>query len=90
MFGRDGYFTTGRLPQPYFYLYYIRFRDMKRIRDGSDKIKCLQNLPQPIFYLYYMRLRDMKRIRNGSDGRINQTILPRLIDEIYRVIEREK
>jgi hypothetical protein len=63
---------------------------MERIINGRDKVKGNQNLPQPIFYLYYMRLREMKKIRNGSDVRINQTILPQLIDEIYRVIEREK
>ena len=63
---------------------------MERVINGRDKVKGNPNLPQPIFYLYYMRLRDMKRIRNGSDVRINQTILPQWIDEIYRVIEREK
>ena len=63
---------------------------MKRIRNGRYEVKGNQNPPQPILYLYYMRLRDMKRIRNGSDVRINQTILPQLIDEIYRVKEREK
>jgi hypothetical protein len=42
------------LPQPSFYLYYIRLRDMKKIKNGSDNDIKVTNLPQPYFYLYYI------------------------------------
>jgi hypothetical protein len=46
-----------KLPQPYFYLYYIRSRVMEIIKNGSDSNKNNKDPPQPIFYLYYISLR---------------------------------
>jgi hypothetical protein len=34
--GRDKFKGNQNLPQPIFYLYYMRFRDIERIRNGSD------------------------------------------------------
>ncbi len=42
------------LPQPSFYLYYIRLRDMKMIDNGSDINKTNKGPPQPFLYIYYL------------------------------------
>lgn len=55
------------LPQPSFYLYYMRLKNKKIIQNGRDRYNSLQNLPQPFNYLYYMRMRNKKMIKNGSD-----------------------
>jgi hypothetical protein len=52
--GRDIFKNGPNLPQPSFYLYYIRLRDMKKIDNGSDDNKMNKDPPQPYFYLYYI------------------------------------
>ena len=55
--GRDMINNVQNLPQSFFYLYYIRLRDMKKIDNGSDVNKNNKSPPQPYFYLYYISLR---------------------------------
>ena len=49
--GSDGINNGRNLPQPSFYLYYIRLRDMKKMNNGSDNYKMNKDPPQPYFYL---------------------------------------
>jgi hypothetical protein len=51
-YGSDEYKNNKLPPQPSFYLYYIRKRDMKNFNYGSDKYKNNKGPPQPYFYLY--------------------------------------
>jgi hypothetical protein len=52
--GRYGDLKVTKLPQPFFYLYYIRFRDMKNRKNGSDDNKKNKDPPQSFYYLYYI------------------------------------
>jgi hypothetical protein len=49
--GSDKNKINNHPPQPSFYLYYIRLRDMKMIKNGSDNNKINKDPPQPYFYL---------------------------------------
>ncbi len=55
--GSDDNKIDNHLPQPSFYLYCIRLRDMKMIENGSESNKINKDPPQPFFYLYYTSLR---------------------------------
>jgi len=55
--GSDDNKIDNHLPQPSFYLYCIRLRDMKKVQNGRYINKSNKDPPQPYFYLYYISLK---------------------------------